>query len=1198
MNTIARFEETALGRRAAASILLAACFLIATPSIRAQGSRKDDVVFGPSGRPVAGATVQVCQPNATGTPCSPLATIYTDGTLTVAAPNPFQTDGLGNYHFYAPAGRYEIQISSPQISGTITEPDVILPADLSSSAAGNNISAFGLTLGGNLNVAGNAIVSGTLSSSSLNPGPLTSLTVTGNTSLQGPRPYIDVTAPAYGAAGDGGAEATTGSITSGSSALTVASATGFKVGMGVHVDGAGASSDVLLAKITAINGSILTLSANAGTTVSGAGVGDDDTLAIQEAMAAFCAGGVSGGGSIYFPPGEYIFSQNQSSNPNAVPFTVGCQGMHFLGGNARVQPAAFVHPPQVSINGHCGPSMNAQPAFLVAYPNQNAAFENLIINGCNQSVSVPGQVVRFKDTTLAVSQTGLTDNTPLHIWDTFWVWFDGGGLVTNSTTAIPSLLMTADACSGCYIGVGNIYMSNMLIAGGPIEYIQRANQSGANSGHWVFRNITQESGNGDLLQITDPGSFSTGFGAITMDDVQQSDNMSSTGVLVSINIPSASTLSGVYINNSASASNAVMRVLSGHVDDYYVSGCVDGGDCSNAVVNSSGTPQGSGVFHARLGLDVVADMTVDSSAGHLYTMPYGVFGNANGNGPAFRAVQSGSNFASYMIDALEGFGFGSNTQAGWNAQIFQSTAPNIDVAFAANFPPTSVSATVSNTGGSIITGTYYLYMVSTTNGSCSMASGFSAPSAIVGPYTVGAGVTTASFNVSWAAAAPGASAINGYCLIAGSAQQYNIANSASAFISGASTASATVGSFPNTPGAFPITYNMVQEDHLTPTYAVLNGAATPLVTANPPYVPACLAAITCSAYIPLSPIVADTFARTNAATLGANWSPAIGTSGWTALQIISNAAEAPGVNPGFQSWISQLFLPDQFAKATVGTFANGSSDQVGVGVRGTGTSTNTEYLFLCSNGNSFIRKWVAGSNTDFSFSGVACASGNTIELDVAGTQLYGLINGTVVTTVSDSSIASGYPGVFAWGGDNVTNFVGGSLPAGNGAQAIFDQPNTWVKPQTFASPITSASLAAPNKTRTCNIVRGDQSGSALSTGNIQPQGSLCYVDAAATVTQVIVMVDTGASTAQIGYRHNGSTTAISPTLTPAAVTGITDHVACANAGGTAISIEGNNVTCSTLSNTALALGDFVETIGGAADGTSKRMSIALTYTVN
>jgi hypothetical protein len=116
-----RLAALRTARSACAGVVaLAAIFaglLTRAPVVQAQGSRKDDIVFGPEGRPVSGATVRVCQPAATGTPCTPLATIYTDATLGVAAANPFQTDGIGNYHFYAPAGRYLIQISSPQISG-------------------------------------------------------------------------------------------------------------------------------------------------------------------------------------------------------------------------------------------------------------------------------------------------------------------------------------------------------------------------------------------------------------------------------------------------------------------------------------------------------------------------------------------------------------------------------------------------------------------------------------------------------------------------------------------------------------------------------------------------------------------------------------------------------------------------------------------------------------------------------------------------------------------------------------------------------------------------------------------------------------------------------------------------------------------------------------------------------------------------
>ena len=275
----------------------------------AQGSRKDDIVFGPDGHPVAGATVRVCQATATGTPCTPLAPVYTDATLTVTSANPFQTDGIGNYHFYAPAGRYLLQISSPQINGTVTYPDVILPSDVSSSGSGNDISAFGLTLGGNFSVAGNATVSGTLTTSNFNPGAFTpsTLQVSGNTCFGGPRPYIDVTCPAYGARGDRGAITTTGSISSGSNQLTVPSGATWNVNNGLVITGADPNGNQLMAQITAINENVLTLNVNAGTTVTNAAVRDDDTYAIVDAINASCSSTVAGIGSlppVYFPPGN------------------------------------------------------------------------------------------------------------------------------------------------------------------------------------------------------------------------------------------------------------------------------------------------------------------------------------------------------------------------------------------------------------------------------------------------------------------------------------------------------------------------------------------------------------------------------------------------------------------------------------------------------------------------------------------------------------------------------------------------------------------------------------------------------------------------------------------------------------------------------------------------------------------------------
>src|SRR5229473_3160863 len=93
---------------------------------RAQGSRKDDIVFNSRGIPLAGATVRVCAMPASGQPCTPLALIYSDAALTQALANPTTTDGLGNYFFYAAPGKYEIEISGPAIT-TKQIPNVILP---------------------------------------------------------------------------------------------------------------------------------------------------------------------------------------------------------------------------------------------------------------------------------------------------------------------------------------------------------------------------------------------------------------------------------------------------------------------------------------------------------------------------------------------------------------------------------------------------------------------------------------------------------------------------------------------------------------------------------------------------------------------------------------------------------------------------------------------------------------------------------------------------------------------------------------------------------------------------------------------------------------------------------------------------------------------------------------------------------------
>src|SRR6202158_2998744 len=136
-----------------------------------QGTRKDDIVFNSRGVPLAGAGVRVCAMPATGQPCTPLALIYSDPGLTQAMANPTTTDGMGNYFFYAAPGKYELEISGPGIT-TKQLANVILPNDPSSPTfssvnSSGAISAFSLSLTGNLTVNGNTTVVGNLASGAL-----------------------------------------------------------------------------------------------------------------------------------------------------------------------------------------------------------------------------------------------------------------------------------------------------------------------------------------------------------------------------------------------------------------------------------------------------------------------------------------------------------------------------------------------------------------------------------------------------------------------------------------------------------------------------------------------------------------------------------------------------------------------------------------------------------------------------------------------------------------------------------------------------------------------------------------------------------------------------------------------------------------------------------------------------------------------
>ncbi|HTV60389.1 MAG TPA: glycosyl hydrolase family 28-related protein [Verrucomicrobiae bacterium] len=765
MTIIQRHSQHLAGMARAANLtrriillLLGAALLSWTA--KAQGSRHDDVVLGPEGHPVPGATITVCQATATGTPCSPLALIYTDVTLTVPAPNPFTSDGLGNYHFYAPAGRYLVQVTAPQISGTQTYPDVILPPDVSSTSAGNNLSAFGLTLGGNLTVAGNASINGTLTTSSFNPGTFSpsSLAVGGNESVAGPRPRIDVTA--YGAKG----------------------------------------TNVV-----------------------------DDTAAIQAAINAACQAWPSGGGGIYFPPGSYLVSQPQT--PSTAPvfnIPTTCSGLYFYGGNVsnRFQVQSLGSAPMSAISVNAGAHPNGAPVFLLesgqgsaTQGGVNSTFEDLSINAYNEAVTVYGATtIRFKNVCLGVNgTTGLADNTPLKLTNTFQIYFSGGCLAANGSGTTPIVEMTGETqqlSEGTLVGL--VYISDVVAAGGGMQYIQRVASTGT-IGNFVFRNIVLEDAATDTLTITNTSGLSgvlalpkiSGF---TFDNISGSDQGNAALALLNVN-SSGTSVSGVWVNHSYAGQamyGYAVRVTAGSVNNVLVTGCGDYvAACTNGVVDANNNPIGGATVETNNGFDYIVNTGDASDRLRTDIFPYNDI-----NGPPLRATVSGNKFASLGIDPVGGLMFADGQSYGFNAEVAQTTGEALDIGFAQTLPPTGVTATPA-TGGTLAAGTYYYFVSSSVAANCNPGntSALSQPS--------GAAVISGSNNaatITWSLPPAGTSTVAGFCVARSTANTlpggYSFPNQ---FVSGATTTSFTDTGF--TGGSYnqgPV--NQIQSVHrFTPT---------------------------------------------------------------------------------------------------------------------------------------------------------------------------------------------------------------------------------------------------------------------------------------------------------------------------------------------------------------------------------------------
>lgn len=177
----------------------------------------------------------------------------------------------------------------------------------------------------------------------------------------------------------------------------------------------------------------------------------------------------------------------------------------------------------------------------------------------------------------------------------------------------------------------------------------------------------------------------------------------------------------------------------------------------------------------------------------------------------------------------------------------------------------------------------------------------------------------------------------------------------------------------------------------------------------------------------LPPPASDTFQRADGG-VGANWTATEG-----AFSILSDSvylSSQDGNSRGSMYWNDATFSNDQFSQITI-TSAGGMTSSLGPAVRMQGIGES--YYVLSGLGTKI--------NLQLESSGVASTlgtfnhqlvPGDVLRLEVLGTALTAKLNGTTIITATDSTFASGFPGV---AGSNTispatgNDWSGGSLSA-------------------------------------------------------------------------------------------------------------------------------------------------------------------------
>lgn len=167
--------------------------------------------------------------------------------------------------------------------------------------------------------------------------------------------------------------------------------------------------------------------------------------------------------------------------------------------------------------------------------------------------------------------------------------------------------------------------------------------------------------------------------------------------------------------------------------------------------------------------------------------------------------------------------------------------------------------------------------------------------------------------------------------------------------------------------------------------------------------------------------VSDTFDRADSTSLGANWTEDSG-----AWSIASNNIRCNTSSGAYRKlrWAGAALVSSNYSvEVTARSGAN--STGIGPAARCAASSTVTYYGYVIFGGDrAYLVEITAGGEAILDTGGTVTASTNyTLRLEVDGSTIRCYLNGVLDCEATDTSLASGAPGIMAYGGDEANTYV-------------------------------------------------------------------------------------------------------------------------------------------------------------------------------